>query len=307
MSCSVVQSETTFRGDNVRFAVLCLVVLGMHAWGITIPKGKCGIEIFPVATGIVEKSERNISVVAHPLDKRKGIALIPVDYYAVRGDQNLTWKALGKTWDVKVSVIDANYTTETLSVDPAKVTPPVEMMERIEAEKAEAEALYKTFTPIRYWDKPFILPMESTITSEYGAARTYNGTLKSYHGGTDFRARTPLAVAASNDGIVVMTKERYYAGNTIVIDHGEGVYSCYFHMSRFDVKVGDYVKRGDIIGLTGETGRITGPHLHFGMMVLNTQTDPLYFIAQINALFSEKPSYPADPQRIEQNSKQAQP
>lgn len=282
----------------MRFSILCLVVFGIHAWGITIPKGKCGVEVFPVATGVVESSDHNFSVIAHPLDRRRGIALIPVDYYTPAGDQNLSWKALGKTWEVKVSVIDGNYTTETLSVDPSKVTPPPEMTERIEAEKAEAMALYHTFTPIRYWDKPFTLPMESNITSEYGAARTYNGTLKSYHGGTDFRARTPLPIAASNDGIVVMTKERYYAGNTVIIDHGEGVYSCYFHMSRFDVKVGDYVKRGDILGLTGDTGRITGPHLHFGIMVLGIQTDPLYFITQINALFSEKPSDSADSQRI---------
>jgi murein DD-endopeptidase MepM/ murein hydrolase activator NlpD len=130
--------------------------------------------------------------------------------------------------------------------------------------------------------------MESNITSEYGSARTYNGTLKSYHGGVDFRARTPLSILAANDGIVVLAKERYYAGGTVIIDHGEGLYSCYFHLSRFDVNVGDQVKQGQSIGLTGATGRITGPHLHFGIMAHAHQTDPLYLIEQINMLFKQE-------------------
>jgi murein DD-endopeptidase MepM/ murein hydrolase activator NlpD len=247
--------------------------------------GKSIIFTLPSPSGTIIAHDRNLSVLSHPLHKNQGIAILPIDYYSVIGDHNLTWIAPGKILPISLSIRSVSYPTETLSVDPSKVTPPPEAMERIERERKEAEKIYTHFTPIRYWDKPFIKPLDTFITSEYGSARTYNGTLKSYHGGVDFRARTPIAIQATNDGIVVLAEDRYYAGGTIIIDHGEGVYSCYFHLSRFDANVGDYVKQRQIIALSGATGRITGPHLHFGMMVHGTQSDPLDLIAKINTLF----------------------
>ncbi|MBN2869728.1 MAG: M23 family metallopeptidase [Campylobacterales bacterium] len=204
----------------------------------------------------------------------------------------MSWIAPGREVPLDLNVAAPFYPTETLSVDPAKVTPPPEALERIEQEKAEAHTIYNTFTPIRYWDKPFIRPLETDITSFYGSARTYNGTLKSYHGGVDFRARTPLPILAANDGIVVLVKDRYYAGGTVILDHGEGLYSCYFHLSRYNVSVGDRVTRGQILGMSGATGRITGPHLHFGLMVHGIQTDPLHLIEQINTLFKKESDEP---------------
>lgn len=247
--------------------------------------GKSLVITLPSPAGTVIMGDRNISVLLHPADKTKGIALIPIDYYTSAGDINITWVAPGNETSLSVTIHTADYPTETLSVDPALVTPPPEALERIAAEKAKAEAIYSHFTPIRYWNRAFIKPLDSNITSEYGSARTYNGSLKSYHGGVDFRAKTPIPILASNDGIVVLAQERYYSGGTIIIDHGEGLHSCYFHMSQFDVKVGDRVERGQIIGLTGASGRITGPHLHFGMMVHDIQSDPLDLISQLNALF----------------------
>jgi murein DD-endopeptidase MepM/ murein hydrolase activator NlpD len=261
-------------------------------WGFEGYRGKSLIVTLPSPSGIVTAPDRNISVVLHPLDRSRGITILPIDYYAPEGEHNLTWNAPGKGFPIDLNVSAFPYPTETLSVDPAKVTPPPEALERIAQEKSEAETLYNTFTPIRYWDGPFIRPLDTEITSVYGAARTYNGTLKSYHGGVDFRARTPLPILAANDGIVVLVKERYYAGGTVIIDHGEGLYSCYFHLSRYDVALGDHVKKGQSIGLTGATGRITGPHLHFGMMVHGTQTDPLHLIEQINTLFAKEPHEP---------------
>lgn len=247
--------------------------------------GKSTILILPTPAGIINASDRNISVLSHPNNKNKGIAIIPIDYYSIASDSNVTWIAPGKTVSIPLTIHAVSYPIETLSVDPAKVTPPAEALERIERERLQAKTIYGHFSPIRYWNKGFIKPLESNITSEYGSARTYNGTLQSYHGGVDLRARTPTAIHASNDGIVVLAEDRYYSGGTIIIDHGEGLYSCYFHLSRYDVNVGDYVHQGDVIALSGDTGRITGPHLHFGFMVHGVQTDPLDLIEKINALF----------------------
>jgi len=247
--------------------------------------GKSIILTLPSPSGTIISHDRNISVLSHPTAPTQGIAILPIDYYAALGDSNLTWISPAKTSLIPLTIKSIPYPIETLSVDPALVTPPLEMMERIERERLQAKEIYEHFTPIRYWNKPFIKPLDTFITSEYGSARTYNGTLKSYHGGVDFRARTPIPIQATNNGIVILAQERYYSGGTIIIDHGEGIYSCYFHLSRYDVKVGDYVKQGDIIALSGESGRITGPHLHFGMMVHGVQSDPLDLITKINTLF----------------------
>jgi murein DD-endopeptidase MepM/ murein hydrolase activator NlpD len=254
-------------------------------WGAEGYNGKSLVITLPSPSGVIVTKESNISVLSHPAHPQQGYAILPIDYYSPLGESNLTWIAPGKTLSFPITIQSASYPTETLSVDPAKVIPPPEALEQIERERANAEKIYTHFTPIRYWNKPFIQPLDTFITSEYGSARTYNGSLKSYHGGVDFRARTPISIQAVNDGIVVLAEDRYYAGGTIIIDHGEGMYSCYFHLSRFDVKVGDYVKQGDCIALSGATGRITGPHLHFGMMVHGVQSDPLDLIAKINALF----------------------
>jgi hypothetical protein len=266
--------------------VLLVWIAIAAAWGNVVSNGKSILLSVPSPSGILITPDKNLSVVAHPADKKKGMVIWGVDYYTPPAESNLTWIAPGQTLSFPITIEKEDYPIETLSVDPSKVTPPPEALERIEEERIEAEKIYARFTPIRYWEKPFIKPLDTFITSLYGAARTYNGTLQSYHGGVDFRARTPIPIQAANDGIVVLAKDRYYAGGTIILDHGEGIYSCYFHLSRYDVNVGDYVQRGQNIALSGATGRITGPHLHFGMVVHGVQSDPLDLIEKINALFN---------------------
>ena len=257
-------------------------------FGIEGHNGKSLLIPLSSADGTIVTHDRNLSVLSHPLHPEQGIIILPIDYHTPEKEVNLLWKSTFGELTIPIEIRTFNYPSEILNVESSKVTPPAESLQRIADEKAEAEKIYNTFTPTRYWNKPFIYPIESTITSLYGSARTYNGVLKSYHGGVDFRARTPLPILATNDGVVVLVKDRYYAGGTVIIDHGEGIYSCYFHMSQFDVKAGENVKRGQNIGLTGATGRITGPHLHFGLMVLGLQSDPLDLIDQINTLFPKE-------------------
>ncbi len=106
--------------------------------------------------------------------------------------------------------------------------------------------------------------------------------LKSYHGGTDFRAAVGVPVIAANDGKVVLVQDRFYSGQSVIIDHGHGVYTCYFHMSKFHVQELQDVKKGEVIGLSGSSGRVSGPHLHFGVRIGGEQVDPLHFIALAN-------------------------
>ncbi|RAX52964.1 hypothetical protein CCY98_03165 [Helicobacter sp. 11-8110] len=125
--------------------------------------------------------------------------------------------------------------------------------------------------------------MKSKITSEFGNARVFNQEVKSYHSGTDFRAAIGTPIYASNSGKVVIAKDRFLAGKSVVIDHGEGIFSMYYHCSEIKVKEGTRVKQGELIALSGNTGRVSGPHLHFGILVRGAQVDPIDFIAKINA------------------------
>jgi len=260
--------------------ILCLSMFS--AFALQVGNGKSLIVSLSHSQGVLELNDRNITILPHPLRPNEGFAIIPIDYYEPPRLINAQWNNGEDYMGLEIDVTCATYPTEVLSVDNAKVCPPPEVLERIALEKAEAEKIYKHVTPERYWNKPFIRPIDSITTSEYGSARTYNGVLKSYHGGVDFRAKTPLPILASNDGVVVLAKDRYYSGQTVILDHGEGIYTCYFHFSQLDVKVGDKVVQGQNIGLSGATGRITGPHLHFGFMIQGIQSDPIDFMAPVS-------------------------
>lgn len=211
--------------------------------------------------------------------------LVPVNYKIKDKEIDIV-EVRGQNEKVVVfDVLPGHYKQEKLRVNPSKVNPSKKARERIAKEYKEAMAIYRTTTPARYWEKPFDVPLKSKITSNFGNARVFNGELKSYHSGTDFKAATGTPIKASNDGVVVIAKKRYYAGGSVVIDHGEGLYTCYYHLSQIDVKVGEKVKKGEVVGKSGATGRVTGPHLHFAVMVKGVQVDPMDFVKKMNALF----------------------
>lgn len=229
--------------------------------------------------------KKTYKIYKHPTKKNTFYALVPIDYYTKQKNQtlflNYNQKSKNNT-PIKLHVVNGNYKKEKLSVPPGMIKLIKKNKQRVAKEYKEAMKIYKTSTNNSYITSPFILPIHSQITSEFGKARTYNNQLKSYHGGTDFRAKTPTPIKACNDGIVVLAKDRYYAGGSVLIDHGHGIYSCYYHLSKFKVKKGQKIKKGQVIALSGASGRITGPHLHFGIRVNGTQVDPLDFIATVN-------------------------
>ena len=192
--------------------------------------------------------------------------------------------------EIVIKVEDAKYLKENITVSKSKVNPKSkEVKKRTAKEYKEAMGIYGYASRKSYITSKFIMPMDSKITSAFGKARVYNNTLNGYHSGTDFRAKIGTPIIAVNDGKIILAKNRFYAGGSIIIDHGHGVYSCYYHMSRFDVQEGEFVKKKQIIGLSGDTGRVTGPHLHFSIRVGGVQVDPLQFIELVNKkIFKER-------------------
>ncbi|MBN2816971.1 MAG: M23 family metallopeptidase [Campylobacterales bacterium] len=235
----------------------------------------------------ISLGEESFGIFDNPLNKGKKYALIPIEYYAKKENKKflIHYRESGveKKEDILFKVVDGAYKKEHIEVQQEKVNPQKkEVKERIAKEYAEAMAIYNHVTKNSYLQKPFILPLESLITSDFGKARVYNGSLKGYHSGTDFRAKIGTPVYAVNDGKVALVQDRFYSGGTVLLDHGEGIYTCYFHLNTFDVREGDLVKRGQQIALSGKSGRVTGPHLHFSARVNGVQVDPLQLIELLN-------------------------
>ena len=129
------------------------------------------------------------------------------------------------------------------------------------------------------WNEPFVRPRASTVTSRFGTGRQFNGVVTSRHLGVDFRGATGQPIRAANRGVVALVDEFFLAGNVVYIDHGGGVVTGYFHMTKPLVAAGDTVERGQEIGLVGATGRVTGPHLHWSARYGEVTVNPLDLIS----------------------------
>lgn len=173
-----------------------------------------------------------------------------------------------------IQITPVDYPKQELTLPKKMVTPPAQVYDRIKADRVQTSAAKGMVTPQRNWRLPFERPVKGKITSLYGLRRILNGKPKNPHRGLDFRSPMGNPVKSTADGVVILVGDHYYAGESVYIDHGNGVVSMYFHLSKPIVKEGDKVQRGQAIGLSGMTGRATGPHLHFSVSVLGKLVDP---------------------------------
>jgi murein DD-endopeptidase MepM/ murein hydrolase activator NlpD len=212
-------------------------------------------------------------------DGKAWYALAGVDVGAAEGPSALriaACQADGATLDLSrsVEIHLAHYRTETLAVEPKFVEPGAEALKRIKAEKELKQKVFSSSAAVPLWSGNFRAPVQAEATDSFGTRRTYNGELNSIHEGMDFRAATGTLVRAGNSGVVVLARALYYEGNCVVIDHGLGLYTISMHLSRIDVHEGEKVRLGQPIGLSGATGRVTGPHLHWAVRWENAYLDP---------------------------------
>jgi len=277
------------------FIALATLVSTIFAFNIdisdsTIANGKTTIIEFEKEQSTEYKKvvlgKKSHKIYQHPLDAKKMYVLVPVSYYEKPSDKKVevfyTDKGKQKSKIIFLRVEDGKYKKEKIQVQKSKVTLGEKDKKRAAIEYAEAMKIYAASTSKSQISSKFIAPMDSKITSSFGKARVYNDTLNGYHSGTDYRAKIGTPIQASNDGVVVLAKDRFYSGGTVILDHGHGIYTCYYHMSDFSVKNGEKVKKADVIGLSGDSGRVTGPHLHFSARVGGEQVDPLQLIELLN-------------------------
>ncbi len=161
-----------------------------------------------------------------------------------------------------------------LSVESKFTEPTPEQEKEIEEGQQIKKDYLNRVTPEREWSGPFTAPADAEISDVFGAERVFNGKTQSTHFGLDFRVPSGTPVTAMNDGTVLLARLLYFEGNFVVLDHGQGLLTLYLHLSEFKVKEGEQVKRGQVVGLSGGTGRATGPHLHVAVRWQGTYLDP---------------------------------
>lgn len=215
----------------------------------------------------------------HSKDGRAWLALAGVDVEAPIGPSTLhisVKSAGGEARDLNetIAIRAAHYRTETLNVEPKFVEPGPDELKRIEAEVALKEKVFGASMAEPEWSGDFRAPVKAQPTDSFGVRRTFNGKLASVHKGMDFRAASGTPVHAANSGVVVLARPLYYEGNCVVIDHGLGLFTLSMHLSRIDVHEGDRVVQGQRLGLSGATGRVTGPHLHWAVRWQGAYLDP---------------------------------
>jgi len=178
-----------------------------------------------------------------------------------------------------IEVQEGHFATENLTVKKQFVEPNPEQVARAEAETKRLREIYDRVTPGRLWDGPFRLPLDGEFKgSNFGKRRVLNGHPGSPHGGVDFPAPTGTPVHAAQKGRVVLAEELFFSGNSVLVDHGLGVYTFYCHFSEIDAKVGDEVVAGTVLGKVGATGRVTGPHLHWGLTIQRARVNALEIV-----------------------------
>ena len=200
-------------------------------------------------------------------------AIVGIDLDVKPGAYRLTVDPGGESSELKV--LPKTFRTRRLSVDEAFVTPPASAQARITREAEMMAAAWRASAPERLWATAFVRPVPHEANSAFGTRSIFNGKPRNPHGGADFLSPAGTPVAAPAGGRVVIAQDLYYSGNTVIIDHGLGVFSMLAHLSRIDVQAGTSIEAGDRVGLVGATGRVTGPHLHWAVRINDARVDPL--------------------------------
>ncbi len=179
----------------------------------------------------------------------------------------------------KVDVGSGNFKEGTVEVAQNYVTPDEAAKRQIAADQGLKDRAYAHLIATPQWSGEFIKPVAAPATDSFGMTRVYNEELTSQHRGTDFPVKEGAAVVASNAGTVVLASELFYEGNCVIVDHGQHFMTIYMHLSKIEVKVGERVKKEQRVGLSGATGRVTGPHLHMGVRWNGAYLDPTKLVA----------------------------
>lgn len=183
----------------------------------------------------------------------------------------------------KLRIIAAPFRKEKLKVDPRHVVLSPENLQRALLEKEKVNQIYSVVSD-RLFANYFSAPSRKKMTSRFGTKRIFNGETKSVHQGIDFKSRIGDPIFSPADGKVVLTEDQFFSGNCMIIDHGRGIYSIFAHLSNFQAKIGDLVKKNQVIARSGKSGRSSGPHLHWGVVIQGVKVNPTELVRLLGSV-----------------------
>lgn len=207
------------------------------------------------------------ALVGLPVELEPGTLGVLVEVEASPGEEQLRLNG-------ELEVLPAHFNQRELTVAKKFLSPSLAARRRMAGDKAAFARAFSQPTLPRLFRGSFAWPRLSSVTAPFGDVRLFNGKKQSQHFGTDLDGEVGDPVHASNQGQVVMARDCYSSGKTLLLHHGAGVYTAYFHLSQMGVKPGAQVSRGQKLGRVGKTGRVTGPHLHFGVKLGGVWVDP---------------------------------
>jgi len=209
-------------------------------------------------------------------------AIVGIPLSAAPGEHSVELEGIpGETKRIGFQVNDKAYETQRLTVtNKRQVNPNEADLERIATDRKRINAALSLWTPDPDADTAFIAPLSGRKSSSFGLRRFFNDQPRKPHSGMDIAAPEGTPVGAPAPGIVVERGDYFFNGNTVFLDHGQGLVTMYCHLSRIDVGPGDRVDAGETIGLVGATGRVTGPHLHWSVSLNHTMVDPALFLEE---------------------------
>jgi murein DD-endopeptidase MepM/ murein hydrolase activator NlpD len=273
-----------------KIAALLLALFVSHtALAVELPLQEIvpgGVAILPIQSTTekkpqVEYNGRPVMVIRN---QDQWYAVVGIALGAAPGEQSIQVKLPdGAHTTERFTVSSKAYETQHLTIkDKRKVEPNAEDMKRIKKEKV------KTDKALAYWNSALLtqslhldLPVEGRLSSSFGLRRFFNEQPRAPHSGLDIAAPEGTPIKAPAEGKVILTGNFFFNGNSVFIDHGEGLVTMYCHMSRINVNEGDKVKRGEVIGAVGMTGRVTGPHLHWGVSLNDARVNPSLFVPSL--------------------------
>jgi murein DD-endopeptidase MepM/ murein hydrolase activator NlpD len=263
--------------------LLGLILITANTQAITLPKESRvpgGIAIITLPNSVqapqVKYGNYRVTVIK---DQQKWLALVGIPLTAQPGQQALQINSDGKNSELHFTIKNKQYRTEKVTLtNQRQVNPNAEDLKRIEAESLRTEAALTHYTESFAPDFNLLPPINGKRSPTFGFRRIFNGEARNPHSGMDIPAASGTPIHSPADGIITEVGEFFFNGNTVFIDHGYGLATMYCHLSRIDVKIGQQVKRGEVIGLVGATGRVTGPHLHFGIGLNRAMVDPALFL-----------------------------
>lgn len=266
------------------FAAVCLLLIAscLQANGLPqdsrVPGGVAVLDIAPVS-----QSKPELRFQHHPVlilsQQQRWLAVVGLPLSLTPGNYALTDKDGASV--LQFSVADKTYPTQTLNVEPKYVEPPLEVQQRIARESALMREAFARFSEPLPSSLLMRKPAEGPETSAFGLRRVFNGQSRNPHSGLDIGAPLNAEVVAPLAGKVVVTGDFYFNGNTVIVDHGGGLLSLFCHLNVINVREGQQLGTGELIGRVGATGRVTGPHLHFSVNLTGARVEPsLFFLKE---------------------------